>query len=142
MSMTAHHTALELNQAIRKAQSAPLSDPRFASLEKSSFSQSASTTSGLTYYDLETGAKLDAIRKGCGVDLKKLPPLEDQLKAALWELQHTEKNALAKIKAATTAYDAGHDAARFWERPASTAQYANRGSTAEKWAVFFGKHPV
>jgi hypothetical protein len=40
MSMTAQHTALELNQAIRKAQSAPLFDPRLASLEKSSFSQS------------------------------------------------------------------------------------------------------
>ena len=58
MSMTAQHTALELNQAIRKAQSAPLFDPRLASLEKSSFSQSVSATSGLTYYDLETGAKL------------------------------------------------------------------------------------
>jgi len=58
MSMTAQHTALELNQAIRKAQSAPLFDPRLASLEKSTFSQSASATSGLTYYDLETGAKL------------------------------------------------------------------------------------
>jgi hypothetical protein len=87
-------------------------------------------------------ARIDAIRDDCGVDLAKLPPLADQLKAALWELQHTEKNALAKIKSATTAYDAGHDAARYWERPASTAQYAKRGSTAEKWAVYFGKHPV
>ncbi|MGO9431256.1 hypothetical protein [Rhodoblastus sp.] len=56
--MTAQQNALELNQAIRKAQTAPLFDPRFASLEKSTFSQSASATSGLTYYDLETGAKL------------------------------------------------------------------------------------
>ncbi|WP_294538101.1 hypothetical protein [uncultured Rhodoblastus sp.] len=56
--MNAQHNALELNQAIRKAQSAPLFDPRFASLEKSTFSQSASAASGLTYYDLETGAKL------------------------------------------------------------------------------------
>ena len=56
--MTAQQTALELNQAIRKAQTTPLFDPRFASLEKSTFSQSASATSGLTYYDLETGAKL------------------------------------------------------------------------------------
>ncbi len=56
--MTAQQNALELNQAIRKAQSAPLFDPRFASLEKSTFSQSASATSGLTYYDLESGAKL------------------------------------------------------------------------------------
>jgi hypothetical protein len=58
MSMTAQQTALELTQAIRKAQTAPLFDPRFASLEKSTFPQSASATSGLTYYDLESGAKL------------------------------------------------------------------------------------
>ena len=58
MSMTAQQNALELNQAIRKAQMQPLFDPRFASLEKSTFAQSASATSGLTYYDLEAGAKL------------------------------------------------------------------------------------
>ena len=58
MSMTAQQNALELIQAIRKAQTAPLFDPRFASLEKSTFSQSSSATSGLTYYDLESGAKL------------------------------------------------------------------------------------
>jgi hypothetical protein len=58
MSMTAQQNALELTQAIRKAQSQPLFDPRFASLEKSTFAQSASATSGLTYYDLEVGAKL------------------------------------------------------------------------------------
>ncbi len=58
MSMTAQQNALELNQAIRKAQSAPLFDPRFASLEKSTYAESASATSGLTYYDLEAGAKL------------------------------------------------------------------------------------
>ncbi|MDI9847554.1 hypothetical protein QM467_05700 [Rhodoblastus sp. 17X3] len=56
--MTAQQTALELTQAIRKAQAAPVFDPRFASLEKSTFSQASSPTSGLTYYDLETGAKL------------------------------------------------------------------------------------
>jgi hypothetical protein len=58
MSMTAQQTALELTQAIRKAQAAPVFDPRFASLEKSTFSQASSPTSGLTYYDLEAGAKL------------------------------------------------------------------------------------
>ncbi len=56
--MTAQQNALELNQAIRKAQTAPLFDPRFASLEKSTFSQTSFATSGLTYYDLESGAKL------------------------------------------------------------------------------------
>jgi hypothetical protein len=87
-------------------------------------------------------ARVDAIRNGCGVDLKKLPSLADQLKAALWELQHAEKGALAEIRAAKTAYDAGYAACRFWERPFSTAQYGKRGAAAEKWAVFFSKNPV
>ena len=43
------------------------------------------------------GARAEAIRNGCGVDLTGLPPLEDQLKAAWWELRHTEKHALDKI---------------------------------------------
>jgi len=58
MSMTIQQNALELTQAIRKAQAAPQFDPRFAGLEKSTFAQSSSPTSGLTYYDLEAGAKL------------------------------------------------------------------------------------
>lgn len=84
-------------------------------------------------------SRVDAIRNGCGVDLAALPPLADQLKAALWELQHTERRAFARIKAAKTAYDAGYAACRYWERPASTAQYAKRGDAAEKWAVRFAK---
>jgi hypothetical protein len=87
-------------------------------------------------------SRVDAIRNGSGVDLTKLPPLADQLKAALWELQHTEKAALAHVKAARTAYDAGYAAARFWERPGSTAQYAKRGDRAEYWATYFAKHPL
>ncbi len=87
-------------------------------------------------------SRCDAIRNGCGVDLKKLPPLADQLKAALWELQHTEKGALAKIRAAQSAYDAGYAACRYWERPGSTPQYGKRGSRAEWWATYFSRHPV
>jgi hypothetical protein len=56
--MTAVQNALELKEAIRKSQMTPLNDPRFASLEKSTFAESASATSGLTYYDLEPGARL------------------------------------------------------------------------------------
>jgi hypothetical protein len=56
-------------------------------------------------------------------------------------LQHTEKHALASIKSARTAYDAGYVACRFWERPGSTAQYAKRGDRAEWWANYFSKHP-
>jgi hypothetical protein len=50
--------ALELKEAIRKSQLNPLTDPRFASLEKSTFNEPATATTGLAYYDLEPGAKL------------------------------------------------------------------------------------
>ena len=51
--------------------------------------------------------------------------------------------ALAKIKAAKTAYDAGFAAARFSEMlPGSTLQYQKRGDEAEAWATYFSKHPV
>jgi hypothetical protein len=45
---------------LKTAQQRPLGDPRFKSLiglEKSTFSQSANSASGLTFYDLELGAK-------------------------------------------------------------------------------------
>ena len=44
--------------AIRNAQKSPMADPRLAGiLAKSTFSQNGSATSGLTFYDLEVGAK-------------------------------------------------------------------------------------
>lgn len=87
-------------------------------------------------------ARLDAIRNGCGVDLRGSPHLGEQLKAALWELQHTERHALVQIKAARTAYGAGYAACRFWERPARVEHYARRGALAEKWAAYFKIHPA
>jgi hypothetical protein len=86
--------------------------------------------------------RIDAIKRGCGVDLRKLPPLADQLTAALWELTHTEKRAAAAIKETTTAYDAGFAGCRFWERPASPAQYSRRGQKAEAWAASFRNKSV
>ncbi|WP_158254797.1 phage tail tip lysozyme [Rhodoblastus sphagnicola] len=87
-------------------------------------------------------SRVDAIRNGCGVDLRALPPLEDQLKAAHWELTHTEKRAWTAIKQAKTAYDAGYAACRFWERPGAPGQYAKRGQKAESWKTHFLKNPV
>lgn len=43
--------------AFTKAYQAPISDPRLNGLQKSTFSQSTNPTSGLTFYDLEAGAK-------------------------------------------------------------------------------------
>ncbi len=88
------------------------------------------------------GPRAAAIKGGCGIDVTKLPPLVEQFKAALWELEHTEHGALVHIRAAKTAYGAGYAAARFWERPGSTEQYAKRGDKAEAWAVYFSKHPA
>ena len=85
-------------------------------------------------------SRIDAIRNGCGIDLAALPPLAVQLKAALWELQHTERRAFAQIKAAKNAYDAGYAACRYWGRHPPTAQYAKRGDAAEKWADYFAKN--
>ncbi|WP_374308849.1 hypothetical protein [Methylocella sp.] len=42
---------------LKTAQSRPLGDPRGRGLEKSTFGQASSATSGLTFYDLELGAK-------------------------------------------------------------------------------------
>ena len=58
--MTTQPTVAELLGMIKTAQTTPMSDPRLAGLlglEKSTFAQSASATSGLTFYDLEVGAK-------------------------------------------------------------------------------------
>ncbi len=55
--MNIHATTHEVLQAIRKAQSVSLTDPRLGGLEKSTFQQPISATSGLNFYDLEPGAK-------------------------------------------------------------------------------------
>lgn len=58
--MTAQPTTADILDAIKKAQTVGISDPRLAGiagLEKSTFAQNGSATSGLTFYDLEVGAK-------------------------------------------------------------------------------------
>ncbi len=58
--MTIHTDVQDILDRLKAAQRRPLGDPRFkdlAALGKSTFGQSASATSGLTFYDLELGAK-------------------------------------------------------------------------------------
>lgn len=58
--MTMHTDVQDVLDRLKAAQRRPLGDPRFKSLiglEKSTFSPSASPASGLTFYDLELGAK-------------------------------------------------------------------------------------
>ncbi|MGO9007611.1 MAG: hypothetical protein ACLQIQ_08610 [Beijerinckiaceae bacterium] len=56
--MTTEAQSLQSLENIKAAQQRPLADPRLADLEKSTYTQSTSATSGLTFYDLETGAKI------------------------------------------------------------------------------------
>lgn len=57
MSVNAE-TLQAMQDALMKSFSAPINDPRMPdALQKSTFSQSGSATSGLTFYDLELGAK-------------------------------------------------------------------------------------
>jgi len=58
--MTFHTDIQDTLDRLKAAQRRPLGDPRFkdlAALGKSTFGQSTNTTSGLTFYDLELGAK-------------------------------------------------------------------------------------
>ncbi len=78
------------------------------------------------------------INAGCGIDVTKLPPLEKQCEAVLWELHHSEKHALAMILAAATPFDAGVAACRYYERPGvGGGQDAKRGLTAQMWSLKF-----
>lgn len=58
--MTIHTDVQDVLDRLKAAQRRPLGDPRFrdlAALAKSTFGQSSTATSGLTFYDLELGAK-------------------------------------------------------------------------------------
>jgi len=55
--MTLEVATQDILATIRKAQSVAMPDPRLLGLEKSSFQQPGSATSGLNFYDLEPGAK-------------------------------------------------------------------------------------
>jgi hypothetical protein len=55
--MTLQVATQDILDTIRKAQSMAMPDPRLLGLEKSTFQQPTSATSGLNFYDLEPGAK-------------------------------------------------------------------------------------
>ena len=75
--------------------------------------------------------------KGCGIDVSKQTDLADQLKAAWWELQHSEHHALGLIRGAASAHDAGATICRYWERSGLADQPSKRGARAETWDSYF-----
>lgn len=77
------------------------------------------------------------IQKGCGIDITKLPSIEEQLQGVWWELQHSERHALFEIRTAITPYDAGSIACKYYERPAAATQQQYRGKKAQNWFIYF-----
>lgn len=86
--------------------------------------------------------RIAAIKIGCGIDLTTFPPHLEQLKAAWWELQHTEKNALKHLQLAQTAYMAGYNATRYWERPGNMVDWDTRGKVADLLLKSFNERHV
>lgn len=75
--------------------------------------------------------------KGCGVDVSKQTDLSSQLKAALWELTHSEHHAFALIKATTTPETAGCMVCIAYERSGLADQPAKRAAKAASWSTYF-----
>ena len=72
-----------------------------------------------------------AILKGTGINMSTATA-EQQVDAALWELENTERNAGNLLRRARSAREAGGILSRSWERPAAEAkEAAGRGQTAE-----------
>jgi hypothetical protein len=90
----------------------------------------------------EHSDRCDAIKRHTGIDILQLPPHEDQLKAAWWELNNTERHALDMIRKSGSAYEAGSNAARYWERPASHNDWDKRGKIAEALLADFNARKV
>jgi len=78
----------------------------------------------------------NVIWEGAHCDMKH-GGIEEQCKGALWELQHVELVALRHLKAAETAFDAGYNMCRWYERPASHLEWTKRGRIATKWYTHF-----
>lgn len=83
------------------------------------------------------GDRCDAIKAGCGIDPRTDGLIENHVLAANWELHNSERAALMKIEAATTAMDAGIAACVFYERAGASMAAQRRGAMSERWAVLF-----
>ena len=85
--------------------------------------------------------RIALIKAGCGADMAHEPDPFKQCLGVWWEMtKGHEKHALAAIRAATTAYDAGAAACRFYERPGAPGQPAKRGALAQAWFARFTPH--
>lgn len=83
--------------------------------------------------------RIRPIREAIGIDIAAFPDVLEQCAAAWHELETTESFARREICAARTPYEAGYAACRYYERPASQAEWDKRGWIADRWARVFGQ---
>lgn len=86
--------------------------------------------------------RIALIKAGCGIDIHALPDFATQCEAIWFELNSSERAALAAIKAATTPYDAGSVAETTYERSGTSGDPEKRGNFAVAWAKTFGVSAV
>jgi hypothetical protein len=93
-------------------------------------------------YQIHTD-RAEIIERATGVDLTTLPDVMDQHRAVWWELQNVklEENALEKVRACTTAVEAGAAACKYYERAGAPGQAAKRAARAEEWYEWLTKKP-
>jgi hypothetical protein len=76
------------------------------------------------------------IKAGCGIDMATAD-VAGQCEGVWWELNNTSyRQALAHLRATTTAYDAGYAMTKYYEQPGAANQDDNGGKLAEKWFRF------
>lgn len=79
------------------------------------------------------GPRQELFKIHIGKDIRESTALE-QMRFLDWELKNTEQAAAVALKMAKTAYDAGAQFSRLYERPKNVSVEAyNRGSRAQKW---------
>jgi hypothetical protein len=77
--------------------------------------------------------RCEAIERGTGINMLAMPDVEEQCKGALWEMHNPEAHAYRIMMTATTAYQAGYDMCRYYERPFSEEEWDKRGDRATYW---------
>jgi hypothetical protein len=82
------------------------------------------------------------IKKGCGIDVSSPNTSHlDMLRAALYELNTTEKHSLQELLATTNAYDAAVAWCKYFERAGAPNATSKRGVRAIFWAQYFKLSP-
>lgn len=87
--------------------------------------------------------RIKVIKAGCGVEITTDSSIGDQLTAIWWELNNSEKKAMAEIKMAALESAGAASAAccKYFERAGAHGAEAKRTIYGQQWDVYFTEHP-